>query len=68
MAAPSCGELGATEPVRCGFTSHSRRNSVESAIAAIIFLAMSFPDSMRSLIHLFDHAPQKFHAGAVSFF
>jgi hypothetical protein len=40
MAAASCGELGATEPVRCGLASHSRRNSVESVNAAMIFRAM----------------------------
>ena len=40
IAAVSMGELGATDPVRCGFASHSRRKSVESARAAMIFFAM----------------------------
>jgi hypothetical protein len=40
MAAASCGELGATEPVRCGLASHSFKNKVESVNAAMIFLAM----------------------------
>ena len=41
MAAASCGELGATEPVRCGLANHSRRNRVVSVNAAMSFLAMT---------------------------
>jgi hypothetical protein len=40
MAAPNWGELGATAPVRCGFTIHSRKNTVESLNVANSFLAM----------------------------
>jgi len=41
IAAASLGELGVTEPVRCGLASHSRRNRLESVNAAMSFLAMT---------------------------
>ena len=54
MAAPSCGELGATEPVPCGLASHSRRKTVESLNAAMIFRAMRVSESDGSLVETFN--------------